>query len=185
MPNTGKGSPSRSMKKCLLILAVVAGTVIDGGMEAGAQKKIVQPVGCMDPILRQQADEIKQHYVSQGFVVYRDAMINMSSMEPFPVMVQLMRGQLYEIVFVGQAAATNHKIVMYDGADNKLDERFVTKRHGDDPTNYIIYEFVPERTDTYLLTFMTRLKNKDFCGSVCLLAADRSKGEIKFKPYVP
>ena len=153
--------------------------------QTAAQKKDpVQPVGCIDHILRAQAAEIKQHFVSQGFVVYRDAMINMSSMEPFPVMVQLAAGHLYQIIFVGQAAATNHKLVIYDGADNKMDEKFVSRRNGSDQTNYIIYEFIPERTDMYMLTFMTRLKNRDFCGSVCIVAADRTKGQIQYKPYI-
>jgi hypothetical protein len=172
------------MKKGAFYLLAALALAI--GFNAHAQKRgPAQPVGCVDPTLRAQADEIKQHYTSQGFVVFRDAMINMSSMEPFPVMVQLSRGQLYQIVFVGQSAATNHKMVIYDGADNKLDEKFVARRRDQDQTNYIIYEFIPERTDMYMLTFMTRLKNKDFCGSVCIVAADRTKGQIKYTPYEP
>lgn len=144
-----------------------------------------QPVGCMDPALRLQADAIKQHYTSQGFKVYRDAMINMESMVPFPVMVQLAQGHLYEIIFVGNPRATNHRMVLYDSNDSKVDEKFVSKRRGEDQTNYIIYEVVPERTDAYLFEFMTRLKNENFCGSVCILAADASKGPVKYTPYVP
>lgn len=165
----------------LILMASVSGPVY-------AQKRAPeQPVGCVDPTLRAQADEIKQHYTSQGFVVFRDAMINMSSMEPFPVVVQLNRGHLYQIVFVGQAAATNHKLVVYDGADHQIDERFVSRSRGLDAnqTNFIIYEFVPERTDMYMLTFMSRLKNKDFCGSVCILTADQTKGKLEYKPFVP
>lgn len=156
-------------------------------IEARAQKSRtpVQPVGCIDPTIRAQADAIKQHYVSQGFSVYRDAMINMSSMQPFPIMVQLVHGYFYQIIFVGQSAATNHKMVIYDGADNKIDEKFVFRKQDGDQNNYIIYEFAPERTDMYMLTFMTRLKNKDFCGSVCIVAIDRSKGSIEYKPYAP
>ena len=144
-----------------------------------------QPVGCMDPALRLQADAIKQHYTSQGFKVYRDAMINMESMVPFPVMVQLAQGHLYEIIFVGNPRATNHRLTLFNSDDKKVDEKFVSKRRGEDVTNYIIYEVVPERTDAYLFEFMTRLKNENFCGSVCILAADASKGQVKYTPYVP
>ena len=176
------------MKKIIvcLISILVLGTSFQE--QAIAQKKDpVQPVGCIDAIIRAQAVDIRDHYTSQGFIVYRDAMINMSSMEPFPIMVQLSRGQLYQIIFVGQSAATNHKMVLYDGADNKIDEKFISrsKSTGTEPTNYLIYEFVPDRTDMYLLTFMSRLKNKSFCGSVCIVAADRSKGKIQYKPFVP
>ncbi len=142
-----------------------------------------QSVGCQDPVLRAQADDIKKHFTGQGFIVYRDGMINMESMMPFPIMVQLQRGQLYEIIFVGQQAATNHRMVIYDGDNRKIDEKFVFKKPGKEVTNFMVYEFTPERTDMYLLEFMTRLKNKEFCGSVCIVAADRSKGEIKYTPY--
>jgi hypothetical protein len=177
------------MNKNLLLLFTLVLLAINPGEEVFAQKAApAQPVGCIDANIRLQADGIKQHYVAQGFKVYRDAMINMSSQEPFPVMVQLTAGQLYEIIFVGQPAASNHKMILYDGEDKKIDEKSLArngKSLSDEPTNYIIYEFVPKRTDMYLLTFMSRLKNKDFCGSVCIVAADRSKGNIRYKPYVP
>ena len=175
------------MRKTVLIIAVLLGTGILLSSPARAQRgsrEPQQPVGCIDPTIRAQADEIKKHFTSQGFVVYRDAMINMESMEPFPVMVQLAAGHLYQIIFVGHPAAKNHKIVVYDGADNKMDEKFVFRNYDQKRSNYIIYQFVPERTDTYLFTFMTRLKREKMCGSVCIVAADQKKGAIEYKPYV-
>ncbi len=167
-----------------LVILLLSCLLISGG--ADAQKgEPRQPVGCIDPALRLQADAIKQHYAAQGFKVYRDAMINMESMVPFPIMVQLVKGQLYQIVFVGNPRATTHRMIMYDSNDRKVDEKFTTKRHGDDPTNYIVWEIVPDRTDMFLFEFMTRLKNENFCGSVCILAADASKGPVKYTPYVP
>lgn len=144
-----------------------------------------QPVGCIDPTVRLQADAIKQHYLKQGFKVYRDAMINMESMVPFPIMVQLARGHLYEVIFVGNPRATNHRMMVYDSEDRKFDEKFTSRRHGEEATNYIIYEITPERTDAFVFEFMTRLKNENFCGSVCILAADATKGEVKYTPYTP
>jgi hypothetical protein len=171
------------MKKTLSYLIAIIILAAGATNASFAQKGTVPPVGCVDPSMRLQADGIKQHFTAQGFKVYRDAMINMESMVPFPVMVQLNRGQLYQIIFVGHPAATNHKIVLYDGADNKIDEKFITRHHGNDKTNYIIYSIVPERTDMYMFTFMTRLKNEHMCGSVCIVAADPSKGMIEYKPY--
>lgn len=164
---------------------IAATAIFCAAVPAHAQQQAEprQAVGCHDPVLRAQADDIKKHFTEQGFKVYRDAMINMESMQPFPIVIQLQKGQLYQIIYVGQQAATNHRMVMYDGNDRKIDERFVFKKLGKDVTNYMVYEFVPERTDTYLFEFMTRLKNKQFCGSVCIVAADRSKGEVKYAPY--
>ena len=172
------------MKKSLLHIFTLTLLAFATGEQAFAQKKNPGQVGCIDPNLRLQADAIKQHYVAQGFKVYRDAMVNMFSMETFPIVVQLTGGQLYQIIYTGQQAAANHKMVIYDGADKKLDEKAVTHK-GEEWANYILYEFVPERTDMYLLTFVTKLKHKDFCGSVCILEADRSKGNIRYKPYTP
>jgi hypothetical protein len=167
----------RSLITATLLLCAAAPTV-------HAQRPGNRPaVGCQDPVLRAQADDIKKHFTEQGFVVYRDAMINMESMQPFPIMVQLQKGQLYQIIFVGQQAATNHRMVLYDGNDHKVDEKFIFRRSGKEVTNYLVYEYVPERTDTYLFEFMTRLKNKEFCGSICIVAADRTKGEVKYTPY--
>lgn len=153
---------------------------------AQQKKEVAAPiVGCMDPIVRQQAEHIKQHYMAQGFTAYRDAMINMTSMEAIPVMMQLMKGQLYEIVYVGQPDGTNHKLVLFDGNDHQITEQYVHKSKGQLPANYLIYEFTPERTDTYLLMVATRLKNKDFCGSLSVLAADSTKTGVAYKPYQP
>jgi hypothetical protein len=171
------------MKKTLVLLLSLLAIVF--AAPAIAQTEQRQPVGCIDPTIRLQADAIKQHYLSQGFKVYRDAMINMESMVPFPIMVQLAQGHLYEIIFVGNPAATNHKMMVYDSNDRKFDEKFVSKHHGEEASNYIIYEFVPERTDAYVFEFMTRLKNKQVCGSVCILAVDASKGQVKYTPYTP
>lgn len=158
------------------------------GTSAFAQpqaKEAMPIVGCMDPVVRQQAEQIKQHYIAQGFTTYRDAMVNMTSMDAVPVMIQLIKGQLYEIIYVGQPAGTNHKLVLLDGNDHQIAEEYVHKKKGELPANYLIYEFTPERTDTYLLMVGTRLKNKDFCGSLSVLAADSTKAGVAFKPYEP
>lgn len=168
------------MKKAILFIGALLMLCEPIFAQKGEREQLV---GCVDPGLRAQADLIKQHYLKQGFVVYRDAMINMQSMEPFPVVVQLAQGHLYEIIFVGPEAATNHKMVVYDGRDNKLIEEANFKKHGKAATNYILYEFMPERTDNYMLTFMSRWKNKDFCGSVCILATDKSKTKMSYTPY--
>lgn len=181
-----KVSPSHGMKKHVLFLATIMGLAIGFSPDAVAQKKASPaPVGCVDPVIRLQGDAIKQHYVSQGFKVYRDAMLNMESMMPFPVVVQLNRGQLYQIIYVGHPAATNHKMVLYDGADRQMDERIISRRHDSDPTNYIIYSFVPARTDMYMFTFMSRLKNEDMCGSLCIVAVESDKSGIRYTPYAP
>ena len=175
------------MRKSIFYLLAVVAFVAVFHTDAAAQQKepATAAVGCIDPAIRLQGDAIKQHYVSQGFKVYRDAMLNMESMTPFPVVVQLNRGQLYQIIYVGHPAATNHRMVLYDGSDRQLDEQAVSRRHGSEPTNYIIYSFVPERTDMYMFTFLSRLKREKMCGSLCIVAVDGNKSGLKYMPYTP
>lgn len=138
-------------------------------------------VGCIDKGIRLQADEIKQHYTRQGFVVYRDAMLNMESMSPSPVMVEMRRGDLYQIIFVGTLEVQRMNMDIYDGNDNKILQRFMYKNR--QQPNYLIVNFVPERTDTYLITLMQKLKNKDMCGSLCILRLDSDKPATRIEPY--
>jgi hypothetical protein len=140
-----------------------------------------QSVGCMDKGIRLQADEIKQHYVNQGCGVYRDAMLNMSSMTPSPVVVQLEKGEMYQIIFVGTLEVYRMNLEMFDANENKLIERFVFKNR--QQPNYIIVNFIPERSDDYLFTLMQKLKNRDMCGSFCILKMKSDKKNALVTPY--
>lgn len=147
---------------------------------ASAQKS---SLGCIDKSIRLQADEIKRFYTDQGFVVMRDAMLNMSSMEPLPVMTELQRGQMYLFIFVGPEAVQRMNLEIFDGTDNKVTQE-VAARNRQQP-NYIIYHMVPERTDAFLVTLMQRLKNQDMCGSLCILKLNPDKRISEIKPYQP
>jgi hypothetical protein len=138
-------------------------------------------VGCIDRSIRLQADEIKQHYTNQGFVVFRDAMLNMESMSPSPVMVEMKKGELYQIIFVGSLEAVRMNLTLFDGNENKLEDRFVYKNR--QQPNYIIIPFSPERTDTYLIGLMQKWKNKDMCGSLCILRMGSDKQNVTVTPY--
>lgn len=140
-------------------------------------------VGCIDKNLRLQADEIKQHYVQQGFTVYRDAMVGMQSMSPFPIVVQMSKGQLYQIIFVANQNASKQSIDIYNGRDQKIDEKKATRNR--EQPNYIQFTFIPEQTDNYLFVLMQKWKAKDICGSFTILKpkADAPK-DFKFTPYV-
>ncbi len=140
-------------------------------------------LGCIDKGIRLQADEIKRFYTDQGMLVYRDAMINMSSMEPFPIMAEMQKGQLYMIIFVGLPAVYRLKMEIFDSGDNKITEQSAYRNR--QQPNYIIYNFVPEHSDVFLLTLMQKLKNEDMCGSLCILKVDPNKPSMQLRPYQP
>lgn len=149
---------------------------------AHAQKAQQAKIGCLDKDVRLQADEIKQHYVQQGFTVYRDAMLSMESMMPFPVVAQLTRGQLYRVIFVASPNSTKMRVETYNGRDQKLDEK-VAVRSREQPS-YIDINFIPEQSDDFLFILMQKWKAKDVCGSFTILKAKADAGpDYKFTPY--
>lgn len=162
--------------KHFVLTAAICFSMTGFVQQASAQKAGQNAsVGCIDPAIRTQAQEIKQHFQKQGFVVYRDAMISMSSMEPYPVIVQLQKGQFYQIIFVGNIADSKMRIDIYNGSDQKIDEK-LAMRNRDQP-NYISYSFIPEDTDTYMFMLLQRLKNKDMCGSFTIMQLKSEGGK--------
>lgn len=151
-----------SMKQIISLLFLSA--VFTSAIPANAQQ---QPnIGCMDKTLRLQAEQIKQDLKAQGMSVYKDAMVSMESREPFPIAVQLTKGQMYQMVFVGSKEASRLTFELYDGQDNKIDQKEL-----DDPAdaNYVIYPFIPDKTDVYLVVLTQKLKSKTLCSSFCIL----------------
>ncbi|PZF74108.1 hypothetical protein [Taibaiella soli] len=165
--------------KSLLYCLALSCSFIAVSPEVHAQQKA--SIGCIDGAIRQQAQEMKDHYLKQGFEVFRDAMISMSSQEPYPVIVQLQKGMFYQVIFVGNALDSKLKMELLDGHDNKLDEK-TAERNREQP-NYISYSFTPEQSDTYMFLLMQKLKNKDMCGSFTILQLKSDKKNATVTPY--
>ena len=56
---------------------------------------------------------------------------------------------------------------LYDGQDNKLVEKTIKKV---DDTNFIIYSFVPQKTDLYLVVLTQKIKgDAEVCGSFTIM----------------
>lgn len=124
-------------------------------------------VGCMDKTIRVQSEQIKRDFLSQGLQVYKDAMLSMDNREPYPVAIQLNAGQLYQFVFVGNAAANRLYFELFDGNDKKLAEKTLEKAESN---KYIIYSFIPQKTDIYLLVLSQKVKKgKEICGSLTVM----------------
>lgn len=158
-----------SMRNKLLALGFVTITFFS------AQSAIAQAnIGCMDKSIRLQSEQIKTNFKQQGLTVFKDAMISMESKQPFPVAVQLNKGILYQLVFIGNRQASGLTFELFDGKDNKIGEQ-----SADDPNknNYIIYSFVPEKTDLYLIVLTQKIKQKSVCSSFSILEKGDGKAQ--------
>lgn len=146
------------MKKTLFLLGIVA---------LFNTNTFAQPsLGCNDRAIRVQAEQIKQGLKEQGMTVYRDAMIGMESQQPYPIAVQLEKGKMYQMLYVGNNSSARLDFELFDEKDNKLDSKTLS-----DPaqTNYLLYSFVPEKTDIYLVVLTQKIKRGSVCGSFSIM----------------
>lgn len=150
------------MRKVLSIAASLLITVFITN-NALAQAKI----GCMDKGIRLQSQQLKHDFKAQGMEVYKDAMIGMANKEPFPIAVQLSAGEQYEFIFTGNKKADRLYFELYDGNDRKLADKTVDNTGRN---NYILYAFIPEKSDLYLVVVSQKIKGKkEFCGSFSVM----------------
>lgn len=147
------------MRHLLLLIFLGLSTIT-----ANAQR---DKIGCVDKSIRVQAEQIKHDLKAQGLSVYKDAMVSMDPKEPFPVAVQLTAGEQYQFIFVGKSNANKLYFELFDGQDKMIGEKQV-----DDPslTNFVVYSFVPQKSDIYLIVLNQKIKSKSkVCGSFTIM----------------
>ncbi len=129
-------------------------------------------LGCNDRAIRLQAEQIKQDFKTQGQKIYKDAMITMESRQPSPIATQLQKGKLYQLIFVGSKDAKRISMELFDGRDKKIEDRTLKTPA---QQNFIVYSFVPERTDVYLIVLTQNKGMQEMCGSFTIMEADDKK----------
>lgn len=148
------------MRKIALVLSIIVLGICN-------QAKAQQPaIGCVDKKARLQSQKIKLQFEDQGMEVYKDAMLEMESKQPYPIAVQLTEKQLYQLIFVGSEDASKITMELYNGKDEKVAEKVLK-----DPANlnYFIYSFAPTRTDVYLIILTQKVKGKKVCSSFTIM----------------
>ena len=144
--------------------------------------QIIPALGCNDHGIRLQAEQIKQDFKTQGLEVYKDAMIEMESKQPYPIAVQLIKGTLYQMVYIGSKEAKRISLEIYDGDDKKIDER-VLKNPA--INNFIVYSFVPEKTDLYLVILTQSKGTQNICGSFSIMQPSAGKNKTTLPKHQP
>lgn len=131
-------------------------------------------VGCVDKSMRVQAEQMKHDFKAQGMEVYKDAMLSMKPGQPYPIAVQLTEKELYQFILVGDGDAGKIYFELFDGKDHKLAEKVIKKGDG---TNFIIYSFMPQKSDIYLVVLTQKVKgNADVCGSFTIMQKASANG---------
>lgn len=149
------------MRICLWLLTIL---FFITGFNSDAQ--IIPALGCNDGSIRLQAEQMKQDFKSQGLEVYKDAMIDMESRQPSPIAVQLTKGVLYQMIYIGSKESKKVSFELYDGEDRRIEEKSLKNPSA---SNFMVYSFVPEKTDLYLV-ILTQIKGtQNVCGSFTIM----------------
>ncbi|MEP7237701.1 MAG: hypothetical protein ABI685_07550 [Ferruginibacter sp.] len=153
------------MKNCLLFFGLIG--LIFTGYNATAQD-VIRQQPCMSPSILQQADSMKLLLAKQGFMVVKEASMQMVSEYEMPVIVPLTEGSWYQFVFIGDVSSKLYEVRMYDWNEKQV--VYQKKYWGDVDGNVISYSYIPQFSEFHMIKpVQVNKKKKDVCGYVMLL----------------
>ena len=104
----------------------------------------------------------------QGFMVVKEASMQMVSEYEMPVIVPLNEGSWYQFVFIGDMSSRLYEVRMYDWNEKQV--VYQKKYWGDVDGNVISYAYIPKFSEFHMIKpVQINKKKKDVCGYVMLL----------------
>lgn len=129
---------------------------------------VIRQSACSDPSIQRQADSLKQLYISQGFVVLKEASMTMESEYEMPVIVPLTQGTWYQFIFIGDYTSRVYEVRMFDWDEKQV--VYQKKMWGDVDGNVITYSYIPKFSEYHMMKpVQVNKKKKTLCGYVMLL----------------
>jgi hypothetical protein len=149
------------------ILLFVVFSIFLFGQDLSAQE-IIRQQPCSSASIQQQADSIKQLLAKSGFIVVKEASMQMESEFEMPVIVPLTQGSWYQFVFIGDMSSKLYEVRMYDWNEKQV--VYQKKMWGDVDGNVISYSYVPQFSEYHMMKpVQVNNKKKNLCGYVMLL----------------
>jgi len=153
------------MNKSLLYSGVLFLMLI--GYNATAQN-VIRQKPCSSPTIIEQADSIKVLLAREGFIVVKEASMQMVSEYEMPVIVPLNEGSWYQFVFIGDISSKLYEVRMYDWNEKQV--VYQKKYWGDVDGNVISYSYIPKFSEFHMIKpVQVNKKKKEMCGYVMLL----------------
>jgi hypothetical protein len=153
------------MKNRLIFSAIAI--LILSGLKSNAQGVIHQNA-CASPAIAHQADSIKAELAKQGFIVVKEASMEMESAYEMPVIVPLTQGSWYQFVFIGDVSSKLYEVRMFDWDEKQV--VYQKKMWGDVDGNVISYSYIPKFSEYHMMKpVQVNKKKKELCGYVMLL----------------
>jgi hypothetical protein len=137
------------------------------GMQARAQD-VIRQAPCSLPTILLQADSIKMAFAKLGFIVVKEASMQMESEYEMPVIVPLNEGSWYQFVFIGDMSSRLYEVRMYDWNEKQV--VYQKKMWGDVDGNVISYSYIPRFSEYHMIKpVQVNKKKKNLCGYIMLL----------------
>ena len=154
------------MKNRILLVSLF--TVFQFGLKLKAQD-VIRQSPCSSPAILHQADSIKQELAKQGFIVLKEASMEMESEYEMPVIVPLTQGSWYQFIFIGDITSRLYEVRMFDWDEKQV--VFQQKKWGDVDGNIISYSYIPKFSEYHMMkpVQVNKAKKKNLCGYVMLL----------------
>ncbi|HKZ64724.1 MAG TPA: hypothetical protein VJ111_00135 [Chitinophagaceae bacterium] len=151
------------MKKTFLPLVILLFSCV-----FSYSQSVIRLQSCQDALINKQVDSLKGLYGKDGFVLLKEASINMESEFEMPVIVPLTQGSWYQFVFIGDYTSRLYEVRMYDWSEKQV--IFQQKRWGDVDGNVISYTYIPKLSEFHMMkpVQVNKKKKKNLCGYVML-----------------
>ncbi len=139
---------------------------------------VIRVQSCSNDMIARQADSLRDLYGKDGYVVLKEASINMESEFEMPVIVPLTQGSWYQFVFIGDYSSRLYEVRMYDWQERMV--VFRQKKWGDIDGNVIVYSYVPKFSEFHMMkpVQVNKQKKKNLCGYVMLFKRTPQDGAV-------
>ena len=131
-------------------------------------QEVIRLQSCSNELIGKQVDSLKNHYSKDGYILLKEASINMESEFEMPVIVPLTQGSWYQFIFIGDYSSRLYEVRMYDWSERQV--IFRQNKWGEIDGNIISYTYVPKFSEFHMMkpVQVNKQKKKNLCGYVML-----------------
>jgi hypothetical protein len=131
-------------------------------------QEVIKQESCDTNPFRNEIDSLKNVFISQGYIVLREASMTMQSQYEMPIVVPMNQGSLYQFVFIGEPTSKLYEVRMYDWNEKQV--VYKKNQWGDVDGNIISYAYVPQFSEYHMIKpVQVNKTKKKLCGYVLLL----------------
>ena len=133
-----------------------------------AQSDVIKLQNCEGNPYQHAVDSIKKVSSAQGYVLLREASIQMESEYEMPVVLPMTGGTIYQFFFIGDPSSKLYEVRMYDFSERQV--IYKKNQWGDVDGNIISYVYTPQFSEYHMIKpVQVNKKKKTLCGYVMLM----------------